>query len=377
MAKILYSVAGEGMGHATRSKAIIDELIKRHEVIITTDGGAFAYLSRHFPSVFKICCFRLHYVKNRVALLGTIFMNLRNLPGFVKNIFVFGGIVRDFGPDVIITDFEPFANYAGLLAGIPTISLDNENVLTRCKIKFPARYYFDFLLSFLVVKLFIIRARFYLITSFFYPAAKGGNVFLYPPVLRGELRRLKPEKGDFILAYQTSRNYDDLIHVLRGLKERFVIYCCSKKIQDENIETRDFCESEFFKDLARCKAVITNGGFSLITEALYLGKPLLCVPVKRQFEQIFNAINVERLGYGKFCENLNEQVVADFVSRLETYEENLKNFEREDNSRIVLKIEELIQSFVKKESAPGMREWVKSVGRFLKKEARALVPGRD
>ena len=37
MARILYGVAGEGMGHATRAHAVLDELTKAHDVHVVTD----------------------------------------------------------------------------------------------------------------------------------------------------------------------------------------------------------------------------------------------------------------------------------------------------------------------------------------------------
>ena len=52
MTKILYAVQGEGMGHAIRSKVIIDYLIKKkHEVIIIAPDRAYDFLSKHFKDV--------------------------------------------------------------------------------------------------------------------------------------------------------------------------------------------------------------------------------------------------------------------------------------------------------------------------------------
>ena len=63
----------------------------------------------------------------------------------------------------------------------------------------------------------------------------------------------------------------------------------------------------FLHDLAGCKAIIANAGFSLVSEALYLGKPYLAVPVQHQFEQIFNAYFLDKEGYGAFWEELTKK----------------------------------------------------------------------
>ena len=44
--RILYGVVGEGMGHATRSRVLLEELIKEHEVQIVVSGRAKDYLAK-------------------------------------------------------------------------------------------------------------------------------------------------------------------------------------------------------------------------------------------------------------------------------------------------------------------------------------------
>ena len=46
MAKILYGLAGDGLGHAFRSKAVIDELKKKHEIIIISSQNAYHFLKK-------------------------------------------------------------------------------------------------------------------------------------------------------------------------------------------------------------------------------------------------------------------------------------------------------------------------------------------
>jgi len=39
--RILYGVVGEGMGHAMRSRVVLDELVKRHHVQVVLSGRAY------------------------------------------------------------------------------------------------------------------------------------------------------------------------------------------------------------------------------------------------------------------------------------------------------------------------------------------------
>ena len=52
MATIIYGVLGEGMGHATRSSAVIEYLLKKgHHVHIFTSNRAVDFLSKKFKNV--------------------------------------------------------------------------------------------------------------------------------------------------------------------------------------------------------------------------------------------------------------------------------------------------------------------------------------
>jgi uncharacterized protein (TIGR00661 family) len=61
------------------------------------------------------------------------------------------------------------------------------------------------------------------------------------------------------------------------------------EVVEGNLRYQPFGEATFIDDLASCRAVIAGGGFTLMGEAVYLHKPMLAVPVGRQFEQVLNA----------------------------------------------------------------------------------------
>jgi hypothetical protein len=51
-------------------------------------------------------------------------------------------------------------------------------------------------------------------------------------------------------------------------------------------------------DLAAARAVVCTAGFTLLSEALYLGKPVLALPNRGFFEQALNALYLRRSGRG-------------------------------------------------------------------------------
>ena len=52
----------------------------------------------------------------------------------------------------------------------------------------------------------------------------------------------------------------------------------------------------FNKSLIHCHGLITGGGFETPAEALYLGKHLLSIPIRGQYEQRCNAAALQQMG---------------------------------------------------------------------------------
>ena len=118
----------------------------------------------------------------------------------------------------------------------------------------------------------------------------------------------------------------------------------NKKARDENLVFKRFSAQGFLKDLASAEAVITNGGFTLITECIYLKKPVLSQPIQGQFEQILNAIYLEKLGYGKFCEHPTLTDLHQFFRNLPKYRKRLEQYSwKKETDALIKELETKIQ----------------------------------
>lgn len=350
--RILYAVCGEGMGHAIRSVPIINHLKKKNEVLVVASGKAYDYLKKKFDSVLSIEGFYIVYENNVVNSKKTFLNALKKLPKDLEiNMKKLYHIIKRFHPNMIISDFEFFSNIIAKLMGIPMISVGNHHIQTKTKVKVPAKYIKDKATSFGVIRTFAVRPKKYLITTFFFPPVKNPKrAWLFPPVLREDILKLKPKVKKHVLVYQTSDSYNKLIPELKKLEDiNFIVYGMNNEKKEGNIQFRKFNETKFMKEFAECYAVITNGGFTLIGEALHLGKPVLSVPVKKQFEQILNAIYLERLGYGEFKEDLDAETVAEFLAKSNSYRATIKKkYKREDNSKILRAIDTLLERYSKR-----------------------------
>lgn len=343
--RILYGVVGEGMGHATRSRVILNHLVKDHEVEIVVSGRAHEYLSRFFFNVHEIKGLRMVYDNNEVDRSATTWDFIKRLPGMISgNFHSFMSMSERFGPDAVISDFESFAYAFGKHHDIPVISIDNMQILDRTEldVKIPDEYEDDFLIAKNIVKLKLPGCFHYMITTFFYPPTRKRDTSLYPPILRDRVLDANTSWGDHILVYQTSTTNEELLNILSEVKLPFRVYGFRREEKLGNIQLRDFSEDGFIEDLATSRGVLATGGFSLMGEAVYLGKPLLSIPLRKQFEQVLNSLYLEKLGYGEFHEQLTPARVQAFSDRVDSYAGNLKNHTQDRNNKILSALDRLL-----------------------------------
>ncbi len=379
---LLYGVVGEGMGHATRSEAVIRHLLARgHRLVILASGKAEPYLraafrDEHAVRVDEIRGLFMKYAGNRVDRLDTVVSLLRSIPSAAvinfRELQALNAInaIPEQAFDAVVTDFETMAHRYGRWKGLPVINIDNMSIITRCDhraLHIPAQYGFDRLLAAAITEAKVHRSTHYLVTTFFYPPLRpecADNTFLFPPILREEifqagrdLRTGQVMTGDELLVYHTSATFVPLLDALEAAGIPCTVYGFDPqrfagRYRHLRIKPRD--RDLFFADFTRAAAVVTGGGFSLMSEAVHLGKPVLSLPLDGQFEQTLNALYLEQLGYGLHCDG--KQVARDpggfrthlneFRSRLPEYRANLAQYTREhpqqDNSALLAKLDELL-----------------------------------
>ncbi|HUS31808.1 MAG TPA: MJ1255/VC2487 family glycosyltransferase [Kofleriaceae bacterium] len=316
--RILYGVTGEGLGHAMRSRVMADHLRSRgHEVKLVASRRACSYLRRYFDDVEEIPGFTLTYVKGGVGRTRTLYRNARVARANVReSIDLYRRPIVEFQPDVCVSDFDSFAHMFGKLLGRPVISIDHQHVLDRCE--HPALGRGRVPLTRALVRAKVPGCAHYIVTSFYQPPLRPraqGTTTLVGPILRPEVLALTPSTADHVLVYQTATR--DLVAPLFALPDyRFIVYGCHADRTLANVTFRTFDEPQFLADLASARAVICNGGYTLLSEALYLGKPVLSVPLRRHGEQLLNALYLETLGLGRRADHPDANTFRDFLSRL-------------------------------------------------------------
>lgn len=347
---IFYCICGEGMGHAIRSSVIIDRIKDKYDVYIFSSDRAYKYLNEKFDNVYKIGGFNTVYINNKVSNTKTLINTLKRNPLNIKEGYEeLYKKARKLSPDVIVTDFEIYATMVSKLLSIPLISLDNIHMITQTAIDYPPKHQGEMLKAKGVIKSYVIKPKIHILTSFFYPKIKPKKrAVLYPPVIREDILKLEPTIEDHIIVYQTSKESVKLVEQLKSLNEKFIVYGFNKDEVDENLTYKLFNENEFYNDLASAKAVICNGGFTFISEAISLKKPIYSVPAIGNFEQTLNGFYVQKLGYGEYHEEMSPKKVEKFLKRLPKYQEKLAKVKKTNNDGIVNELIYRIEKYSKK-----------------------------
>lgn len=327
MARVLYSCCGEGQGHSSRVLTITRALMRLgHEVKVLASNKAFAVLCDGLPDVRKIPGFVFVYQNNRVELVASFRENLPLIRQRAQIIRQIRDLIESWQPHLAITDFEPFLPRAAKLSGLRCISLDHQGVIPFARPSLPVRQWIPALAARSVVQQTSYQEEARLATSFFYPPRpRRGNVQFFPPILREKVLNITPRDDQYVVVYQTSSSFTRLPELLRRLPFQFKVFAYEREGNEGNISYYPRSDVRFIEEVGGASWVLTNGGYTLMSEALYLGKPVFSLPVAWQFEQWLNARYLQDLGYGVMCDDLRkfDARMQDFLAQLGRCRENI------------------------------------------------------
>lgn len=346
--RILYGVTGEGMGHAMRSRVVLEHILARgHEVEIVASSRAADYLQKRFGSTTKIHGFHMVLEENRIRKGKTLWSNiLEGGAGVPKNIAAYFDLIERFVPDVVISDFESWSYLYGKTHRLPVISIDNMQIINRCT--HPPQILQGEMTNFHLTKAFVKSklpfCDHYLITTFFHPEIRKERTTLHPPILRPEILSAQSTDGDHLLVYQTAEGNDQLETALAKTGLECRIYGMRRDIKEEqtagNLRHMPFSESGFINDLASARAVIAGAGFTLMGEAVYLHKPMLAVPLVGQFEQVMNARYLQFEGYGQHAPTLqDESIIRRFLEEIPRFQHKLASYHQDGNRDLLAAVD--------------------------------------
>lgn len=344
MAKILYGVHGTGHGHAVRALTIARHFAEHEFLFVSHDTGA-AILGREFkveecpnpPTVIR---------GHRVDVPATLISSLKVKIKSARHIRRLLDLMDRFQPDVTMVDYEYFLPRAAQRAGVPCLSIDHQHVITCCTHSIPWTQYPSFLSTSFAVGSMYSRASDYLVISFYQaPVKTGARAKVMPPLLRESVLSRRPTLGDHVVAYQGYTTFKRFFPFLSAIPSPVMVYGFNEERTKGNLHFKKNSESGFLDDLSTCRYVVCGGSHTLMSEALFYGKPVISFPIKNAFEQFLNALYIARLGYGRYFPGFHplHRIIPEFESRLNLYRNNIRTGRFCGNEEIYARVDQFIR----------------------------------
>lgn len=282
--KIFYAAQATGNGHISRLIELYPYLRKYGEVDVMLSGSN-STLDPGFPvtyrsnglSMFYTCNGGLNYVKTLSASsLRRVAREARDLP------------IEQY--DLVINDFDSITSLACKKKQIPSIHFGHQASFLSPHTPRPQR---KSLVGEWILKNYA-QASVNIGLHF-----KPYDDFILPPVIKKEIWQAQPSDQGHITVYLPSYCDHQLIKTFSKIKEmQFQIFSrqATEISRKDHISLFPVSKRLFDQSLVTCHGIICGAGFETPSEALYLKKKILAIPIRGQYEQRCNAEALRLLG---------------------------------------------------------------------------------
>lgn len=296
MPKILYAIQGTGNGHVARAREIIP-ILKEFGTVHIALGGDQSEVQ--LPVPVDHYCKGLTFVYNKkggISYGGTL---LKNNPfRVIREILAFP--VNDY--DIIINDFEFTTSWACKLRGKKCFGLGHQAAFQSNKVPRPPKREW---LGELILKQYAPCSHF---VGFHFDSFDD---FIFRPVIRSDIRNAQISNSGHYTVYLPAYGDERIHSILKELDEvEWQVF--SKRTKEpytrDNVHFRPVDNEAFLKSFTSCEGILTSAGFEAPAEAIFMGKKLMVIPIRNQYEQLCNAEAMKAIGV-RSATSLNQNVV--------------------------------------------------------------------
>lgn len=356
MKKILIGVNGWGRGHSTRCDVIGRQLIELgYEVKFLTDFQGYEYLSQRYSSsqVIKVRSYRPviigESINASINVFVAVFFKIFSLPLITKKAL---RSIKDWQPDIIITDAELVTAKFAKKLKIPCIYLSSVSFMTYCRLPFKLSflqksylYLFNWILSDCANASLIIISK---MSKLQLKEDIKDNVHLLDVFLRPELKQnpWKPQ-NTHILTYlrgtYIKRILQKLEMVGKQMNRKVFVYGIEDRKNTAYLVFKPISDQYFIEDMLTADYVISTSGNQIIGELAYLGVPSLLLPEIGQFEQEFNATLASSFYTNMKTGDLKTITTSDIIKKLGSLKEKPHPYLKDNAQKAVALIVDFIE----------------------------------
>ncbi len=275
--KIFYAIQATGNGHIARAMELMPYLEQYGTVDIFLSGSN-SNLNCALPVKFRSKGVSLFY-GNRGGL------------DYLK-------MLKEFSPiriykeakelpvekyDIVINDFECITSLACKFKNIPSVNFGHQASFVSNKTPRPNK---KDIAGELILKKYA-TADHYIGLHF-----EQYDNFIFSPIIKDQILHTEAKNNGHVTVYLSHYSDEVVAQQLKKVKDiSFEVFSkkVKEKVIDGNITFIPIDGKTFNKSMINAYGVITGAGFETPAEALYLGKKLMCLPIKGQYEQLCNA----------------------------------------------------------------------------------------
>ena len=315
--RVLFAVQGEGRGHMTQALALAEMLRHRgHAVVGAVVGGGRGEVPAFFRRGMAA---RVDHVESpgfvagadgRIRVGATLLSTVRQSVRFGPSLDRIEAAIDRTEPDVIVNFYEGMTGLYSVLrvCDVPFVAVGHQ---------FMAEHPEYPLLPGQPIQKAAMRAYTALVGAgatvrlalSFYDAADRPGLRVTPPLLRRRVFGLagRPCDGSILvylmepalaprLAAWSDRHPGVRVHAFSALEPRE---------HSPALTFHGLSGTAFLERMAAARGVVCTAGFETVSEAMWLGKPLLMVPTPGHYEQRCNAADAVAVGAGVTADTLD------------------------------------------------------------------------
>ncbi len=323
--KYLLVVQGEGRGHVTQALSMYDLLLEQGHTVcaVILGSGGKREIPKFFIDKIKSPIIQLqspNFVSDKknksINVLKSVFHNIAKIKTFRKSLKSIDNIIKEHEPDVIINFFD-------LLMGLyfrfykpntKMVCIAHQYIYFHPDFEFPKGHFFDKIAIKIFTRLTSTGSSKNIALSFYKIHTHSDDVTVVPPLLRKEIFNLQSPEQNYYLVYLVNNGYYEEIIAWHRLNPTTELHCFTDNpesllntynYRSEKLQLHAINDKLFLEKMSEAKGLASSAGFESVCEAMYLGKPVLMVPIAGHYEQFCNSRDAFKAGAGVFDTTFN------------------------------------------------------------------------
>jgi UDP:flavonoid glycosyltransferase YjiC (YdhE family) len=328
--RVLFLVNGLGLGNATRCHAIMQKLGEAGVgCSVATSGNGLWYFRQQRGVGEPVELNALHYgtAYGRISIVRTILSVPEYVAAIRRNARIIETVMDSLKPDAVVTD-STYWHRRGRTRQVPFLAVNNADVVhtlyrryadrpTSIRLQFHAVEELDFLYHRMVPDV-SLSPRLDITAE-----APPAPYYRIGPIVRPECRpSLTNGPPTRILIMLSGSRFGTAVHLKRA-PANCTVDIVGRAGPDGSVRERCRYLGRVLNTpelAAKADMLVVNGGFSAVSEAFVMRKPLIVIPVPNHAEQWVNARTICELGVGMMArEEELEDSLLQGLARIESF----------------------------------------------------------